>query len=221
MPPYTEAFQTIPILKVIPSHQVEAYMAQGTLVIKNYSPNEIIHFDGDLCSRMEIILSGVVNVERIDEDGHLMTVASFSAGSCLGANLLFSSNPYFPMTVSAKSQVQIIKIKEGAVFNLCTSNEDFLKQFLQVISDHTILLGTKIKHYVNRSIREILTAFLVHESLTQKSDHILLTTSKKALAERMGVQRTSLSRELQKMRNEGLISFDATSITILDRHFLG
>lgn len=220
MTPYDHAFHTFPILKVIPSNQLESFISQGSLLIKGYSPNEIIHFDGDSCTNMEIILMGEVNVERIDEDGNLMTVAAFNAGNCLGANLLFSSNPYFPMTVSAKSDVSILSMKESAVFNLCITNEDFLKHFLQVISDHTILLGAKIKHYVNRSIRESLTAFLVHESLSQESNHIKLRYTKKALAERMGVQRTSLSRELQKMRKEGLIEFDAESITVLDEGFL-
>lgn len=33
--------------------------------------------------------------------------------------------------------------------------------------------------------------------------------SKKALADKIGVQRTSLSRELSRMRDDGLITFDA------------
>ncbi len=90
---YDHAFHTFPILKVIPSNQLESFISQGTLIIKRYSPNEIIHFDGDQCSNMEIILAGEVNVERIDEDGNLMTVAAFNAGNCLGANLLFSTWP--------------------------------------------------------------------------------------------------------------------------------
>lgn len=216
----TDTFQRLPILRVIPSNQLATSLSQGTMLIKHYTPDEIIHFDGDSCHAMEVILEGEVSVERIDEDGHLMTVATFDAGNCLGANLLFSSSPFFPMTVSAKSEVRILCIKENTVFNLCITNEDFLRHFLQVISDHTLMLGVKIKHYINRSIREILTAYLVHESLKQKSNHIQLRSTKKALAERMGIQRTSLSRELQKMKKEGLIEFDADSITILDEHFI-
>jgi CRP-like cAMP-binding protein len=45
---------------------------------------------------------------------------------------------------------------------------------------------------------------------------IELTMSKKSLAEMFGVSRTSLSRELQKMSAEGLITFDSKSIQILD-----
>jgi DNA-binding transcriptional regulator LsrR (DeoR family) len=39
--------------------------------------------------------------------------------------------------------------------------------------------------------------------------------TKKALAEKIGVQRTSLSRELQKMRNEGVLLLESGFITIL------
>ena len=40
-----------------------------------------------------------------------------------------------------------------------------------------------------------------------------------ALAERIGVQRTSLSRELAKMREDGLIEFNSVSVTLLNKFF--
>ena len=58
-------------------------------------------------------------------------------------------------------------------------------------------------------------AYLEYESKIQNSNQIKLEITKKELAERIGVQRTSLSRELAKMRNEGLVTFDSNSITIL------
>jgi len=76
-------------------------------------------------------------------------------------------------------------------------------------------LGDKLKYYARRPLRKIITAYLKHESLKQDSKIIQLTTSKKALAESMGVQRTSLSRELQKMKQEGLITYSADTITII------
>ncbi|NCB43156.1 MAG: hypothetical protein EOM59_11120 [Clostridia bacterium] len=47
------------------------------------------------------------------------------------------------------------------------------------------------------------------------NNNIRLEITKKALAEKIGVQRTSLSRELAKMRDEGQINFGAKSIEIL------
>jgi CRP-like cAMP-binding protein len=89
-------------------------------------------------------------------------------------------------------------------------------KFLELISDYTLILGDKLKHFARRPLRKIITAFLKHESLKQDSKIVRLTTTKKALAESMGVQRTSLSRELQKMEQEGLITYSADTITIIN-----
>jgi len=44
--------------------------------------------------------------------------------------------------------------------------------------------------------------------------------SKKDLAEKLGVQRSSLSRELNKMRRDGLIDFNANYIIINNLNLL-
>ncbi|WP_346898573.1 helix-turn-helix domain-containing protein [Clostridium sp. UBA7503] len=56
----------------------------------------------------------------------------------------------------------------------------------------------------------------MYESYIQKSNVIKLKVTKKDLAEKFGVQRSSLSRELNKMRKDGLIEYDAYSITIIN-----
>jgi DNA-binding transcriptional regulator LsrR (DeoR family) len=56
---------------------------------------------------------------------------------------------------------------------------------------------------------------LENEKRSQGSKIIKLNLTKKALAEKIGVQRTSLSRELSKMKKDGLILFDTNYITIL------
>jgi len=56
----------------------------------------------------------------------------------------------------------------------------------------------------------------MYESYVQKSNIIKIEVTKKDLAEKFGVQRSSLSRELNKMRKDGLIEYDAYSITIVN-----
>ena len=96
-----------------------------------------------------------------------------------------------------------------------SDNHEFLRSYLEYVSDHTVILGDRIKHYVNRTIRESIISYLNYECKKQNSTTIKLSMTKKALAERIGVQRTSLSRELAKMRAEGLIEFDSVSIKLL------
>ncbi|MBR0599297.1 Crp/Fnr family transcriptional regulator [Clostridiales bacterium BAD-6] len=216
-----ELFKNFTLLKTIPFHSLSENRNAGNSIKKTvYNQGEIIHFDGDICTYIDIIISGKVVVERIDDSGNLMTITEFYPDDVLGGNLIFSKNPHYPMMVSAKTDVSLISLSKGLVFEFCATNTDFLKVYLEYISDHATLLGDKIKHYVNRSIRESLIAFLKNEYKLQKSSTIQLNTSKKAIADRIGVQRTSLSRELQKMKKEGLLIFDKDSITIINMDML-
>ncbi|HAS72536.1 MAG TPA: Crp/Fnr family transcriptional regulator [Clostridiales bacterium UBA8960] len=207
-------YKSYSLLKDISKDMIETYKNTGHMSQTNVSKNEVLHFDGEVCKNLEIVLSGKISVDRIDESGNILTISEFLPDDMLGGNLIFSSTPIYPMTVTANLDSTIFKISKEAVFELCASNNAFLKAYLKDISDHTLLLGDKIKHTINRTIRESITALLMRESLMQQSTILALPTTKKALAERIGVQRTSLSRELQKMKREGLIDYDAKTITL-------
>ena len=205
------------LIKSLSYGDVNTNRINGKLKIVSYKQNSVIHFDRELCSTLEIIISGKVVIDRIEESGNLLTISEFYKDDILGGNLLFSKNPYYPMTVSTQLSTDILEIDKEVLFELFCNNPVFLRTYLELTSDRAFILGDKIKHYVNKTIRESIMNYLNYESKKQKSNHIKLNITKKALAERIGVQRTSLSRELAKMRKDGLIVFDRNSITILKR----
>lgn len=203
------------VIKSLPDKDILINLKNGKFKISSYKKNSVIHFDGETCGKLEIILSGKVVVDRIDESGNLFTISEFYRDDILGGNLLFSKNPYYPMTISTQLPTNILEIDREALFELLCSNPIFLRTYLELISDHAFILGDKIKHYINKTIRESIMNYLHYESKKQNSNYIKLNITKKALAEKIGVQRTSLSRELAKMREDGLILFDTDSITLL------
>lgn len=205
----------ISLLSSLSDKDILTNLKNGKFKIISYKKNTVIHFDGEVCSNLEIILSGKVVVDRIDETGNLLTISEFYSDDILGGNLLFSKNPYYPMTISTQLPTEILKIDREALFELFCHNPLFLRTYLEIISDHAFILGDKIKHYVNKTIRKSIMNYLDYESKKQNSNHIKLNITKKALAEKIGVQRTSLSRELAKMREDGLIIFNRDSITLL------
>ena len=212
---YLELIKQAAITKSIASEEIAFYISEGSFKITTYCKNNVVHFVGETCSKLEIILAGKVAVERIDESGNLMTIAEFLSDEILGGNLLFSRNPHYPMTITAKQPTVILEINKDRLFQLFSDNHEFLKSYLEFVSDHATILGDRIKHYVNKTIRESIMCYLDHERRNQNSNIIKLGITKKALAEKIGVQRTSLSRELAKMRDEGLIKFDSESIEVL------
>lgn len=210
-----ELMRQIDLIKSINPHEIDSYLSEGSCKVTQYGKNNVVHFVGEICSKCEIILSGKVVIERIDESGNLMTIAEFFNGDVLGGNLMFSKHPYYPMTVTAKEATFILEINMDRLFRLFTDNHDFLRSYLEYVSDHTVILGDRIKHYVNRTIRESVLSYLEYECKKQNSNKIKLSITKKALADRIGVQRTSLSRELAKMREDGLVKYDSMTIELL------
>lgn len=204
-----------PILEHIPVEILLLEQQKLHIQVKHYAKGEVLHFDGDLCKNLELIINGKVVIDRIDEAGNLMTIAHFTKNDILGGNLLFSKNPFYPMTITASQSTMLLSLGKELIFEFCSRYPKFLVDFLTLLSDHTNFLSNKIKNYMNRTIRDVLLSYLQHEYQIQKTETLQLRTSKKALAEQMGIARTSLSRELAKMKEDGLIDYDNKTISLL------
>lgn len=204
------------LFKDISMSTINHLFVQDSFNIKTYKKNSVIYFQNEKCVTFDIVLKGIVSVQSTDEKGNYISISDFTIGSELGGNLLFSNKNFYPMMVLAKTEVTLIHFKKDLVLRLCQSNTTFLSKFLHSLSDKTLILTDKIKTLSLKSIRQCIIDFLMYESYVQKSNVIKLEVTKKDLAEKFGVQRSSLSRELNKMRKEGLIEYDAYSITIIN-----
>lgn len=182
--------------------------------INKYTKDQIIHLQNENCQTMDIVLEGRVSIQKIDEEGNIFQIAQFLGGSLFGANLIFSSRNSYPMTVVAESDVTVLSMSKELIILLGQSNTKFLLGFLSAVSDITLVLTDKIESMSLKTIREKIFDFLKYEYSLKNDPKIYLDFTKKEFAERLGIQRTSLSRELNKMREDGLIEFDAKSITI-------
>ncbi|MBN2899395.1 MAG: Crp/Fnr family transcriptional regulator [Clostridia bacterium] len=212
---YLDLILETPILSPFSPEEIKDFLETGKLKLVTYKKHAVIHFDGEVCNRVEVVIQGKVSVERIDMEGNLLTISEFQEGDILGGNVLFSSHPVYPMTVSAKEDAVVVEISKGVIFEWLTSNALFLRAYLEFVSDLTTILANKIRNTIQLPLRDKILNFLRGEVEVQGSFTIVLRQTKKALAEQLGVQRTSLSRELKKMSDEGLIRLDHKKITLL------
>lgn len=167
------------------------------------------------CKAMELILDGKVMVQNIDENGNVLIIDTFVGGDLIGANLVFSSKNTYPMTVIASARTRTLTMKRELILDLCQRSTAFLVEMLGEISDKTIILTNKLNSITRKSIRQCLLDFLRQEQNRQHSHVIKLPLSKKELAERLGIPRSSLGRELIKMRRDGILDYDPWTITLL------
>jgi len=164
---------------------------------------------------MDIILKGKVSVQNIDENGNVLTINVFSDMGIIGSNLIYSSRNYYPMmVVGTSSKIIILHLQRDLILELCQSNLNFMVSLMKEISDRTIILTDKINAISLKTIRQRIIDFLKYEYHIQKSNTITLNISKKDLAQKLGIQRSSLSRELNKMRKDGLLEYNAKTVTL-------
>ncbi len=164
---------------------------------------------------MDIILKGRVSVQNIDENGNVLTINVFSDMGIIGSNLIYSSRNYYPMmVVGTSSKIIILHLQRELILELCQSNLNFMVGLMKEISDRTIILTDKINAISLKTIRQRIIDFLKYEYHIQKSNTITLNISKKDLAQRLGIQRSSLSRELNKMRKDGLLEYNSKTVTL-------
>ena len=161
-----------------------------------------------------------MHIQKIDENGGILTIATYTTGDIMGANLAFSKANQYPMTVISNTQSTVLHINKKLILNLCQNDRNFLIKFLETLSSKALILTNKIKFISMKTIRDKIIEFLTYEYHLQNSPVIKLQVSKKELAERFGIQRPSLFRELRKMKEDGLIDYDSRSITIVDMELL-
>ncbi|NCA99702.1 MAG: Crp/Fnr family transcriptional regulator [Clostridia bacterium] len=174
-----------------------------------------IHLQQEPCMYLDVILDGQVSIQNIGESGDVLTVNLFAPRDLLGVNLIFASKNRYPMTVIADRKSLVAQIPGEWIMAFCRENPAFMTGVMRAISDRSLVLTGRIQAMAHRSIRKALLDYLEYEKVLQGSWTIHLPVSKKTLAEQLGVERTSLSRELAKMRDDGLLQFDSRTITLL------
>lgn len=216
MKDFIKILENTELFKCFNSEELENIFDERYYTVKEYEKNSIIYLQNEKCESLDVILNGIITIQKIDQDGKILTINDFISGEILGENLLFSANSDYPMTIIAKTDCTLLHVKKEIVLKLCQQNVAFLTSFLMSLSSKTLILSNKIKSLTMKTIRQLIIDFLLIESFSQGRTNVKLNMTKKDLAEKLGVQRSSLSRELNKMRNDGLVEYNSNYIYIKD-----
>lgn len=187
-----------------------------TVKAEKYDKEEIIYTEEDVCNSLCLIIEGKVEIQKIDPTGKVLTVAVFSEGDEFGENLIFSDITNFPMTVVSKTASKILSIPKESVVKLCQMRSEFLYEYLRTISNKALMLSRRIKDVTLKTIRQKIAEYIIEEYKKQKKPDVYINISKKEWADKLGVQRPSLSRELIKMKEEGIIDYGRDIVKIID-----
>lgn len=183
-----------------------------------FEKGQILAHQGEICNRLIIPLTGIVQAEMSDPSGRIVKVEDLKAPQPLALLFLFGKKGRFPVQAKAHTQVEALIISKYAVMKLLTLNEQILSNYLEICSTYAMTLTEKLYLISFRTIRQKLASYIVKESSNEQ--FFYLDKNQNELAEYIGVSRPALARELKKMKDEELISLEKKKITILNKEKL-
>lgn len=188
--------------------------------IEHYSKGDVILAEDDTCDTLNFILEGTVEVQKMDVSGKVLSIAEFHKGEIFGEMLIFADRNTSPINAISKNKTSVLHIQKNSVIRLCQGNSSFLMEYLRIISNKAMILNLKLKEVTLKTIRQKISEFILAQYKQQNSLKIKINMTKKDWADKIGVQRPSLSRELIKMKDEGVIDYSKDIIIIKDLNAL-
>ena len=196
------------------SEQISSIISKVKYTVKTYEKDSVIAMEDEECNSLGLILDGQVEVQRIYLSGKHIVLKRMTAGEVFGEAIIFSKINKYPATIISISKSNVAFIKKEDIIQLCILEESILKNFITLLSDKIFILNNKIKNISFKTVKQKVINYILEQMHEQKSSTIVLKANKEQISALIGIPRPSLSRELMKLRDEGIIDFDKNTITI-------
>ena len=196
--------KSLPLFCDLETSVLEVLLQKNGITKQSYNKGATIHECHSICTSMDVVFSGKLVAYSLSQNGSETVVFEFGPGSIIGANLLFSDNNQYPMSIYCITHSVLYRLSKDSTHELL-KNHHFVMPFVRSLSLNSQGMNHKIAMYTQKSLRENLRNYLSALSIEQNSKSVLLPISKKQLADYLGVQRPSLFRELKRLKKEGFI----------------
>ena len=210
-----EVLKNTCFFKGISEKEINDILKNELYLIREYKKNDVIANQGEKCNSLSVILEGKAVIQTIYENGKVLTLANFDVSDVFAEALLFSKDKEYPATVMAVEKCKILSFPRNSVLGIMQKNTKFAENILELLSQKIVILNRKINLIELDSIRRKICKILL-DNYKKNNSYVYKIDSKKELAEELGIPRPSLSRELIKMKEMGLIDFNLKEIIIID-----
>ncbi len=187
--------------------------------IRSFQKGDIIAFEDENIKHIGIVMSGVVDMIKEDIWGNKTMLVRSRRNDVFGETFACGSDNLSVVTFQASEDCQILFMPFNRAMRNCTMACQFhlqlIENMVRVIANKNRDLMRKVEAVSKRSIREKLLAYLSVQAQTQQARYFEIPLGRVELAEYLCVDRSALTRELVKMKEDGLIDYDRNCFRML------
>lgn len=183
-----------------------------------YEKGTVILAAGERTPGVGLVLRGSVNVESIDLWGNRSILSNVPAGQVFAETYALCGEPLLVDAVAAEP-CEVLFLNTGALLRPENGNRSwYLKlsgNLLRATARKNLVLSNRIFCTSAKTIRGRLLTYLSALSVQQGSTVFHAPFNRQQMADYLNVDRSALSKELCKMRDEGLIAFRKNAFRLL------
>lgn len=210
--------QYLPILKKsflfsgIEETQLLAMLKCLRAVTKEYSKSSFILHTGDSVSTVGLVLSGTVQIIKEDFWGNRTIINQVGSGQLFAESFSCAQTDHLPISVISATHCEVMFFNYKKIIATCSSACQFharlIQNMLKAVAQKNISLTTKIEHMSQKTTREKLLSYLSEQAHLACSNSFSIPFNRQQLADYLSVDRSAMSSELGRMRDEGLLAFE-------------
>ena len=198
------------------AQQVQKMLGVILPSIKTYVRGETICRAGETVSSLGIVLAGAT-IELCDAWGNRSIIERLEPGevfaeayACLPGEPLMVS-----VTADAPTRVMFLGVSRMLSMGLEPEQSILTTNLLRIMARKNVTLSQRMMNISARTIRARLLSYLSQQAICTGSSRFTIPFNRQELADYLGVERSALSAQMSKMKEEGLIDYRKNAFEVL------
>ena len=169
---------------------------------EGFEAGQVVYSPRRFQRRLGVVLSGQLQVTK-----GALSVSVLRPGELFGAAALYSDEPEFAATITAKGPSQCLMLEQGLVDRLLAEQGKIRENYLRYLTGRIRFLSGRLQTLAQPGVEGKLARYLLAGGGSCPATE---------LCQRLGVSRASLYRAFSALEDSGLIRRSGKTITIVD-----
>lgn len=186
-----------------------------------YAKHEWIVLTGERMQELGLVISGRVQLLQEDYIGNRHILAEIAPHALFAEAFVCARDNTMPLSVLSVEASEILFLNYRRILTTCSSacrfHSQLIANMLAIMAENNIYLNRKLYHLSRRSTRDKLLSYLYEHAAKAGSDRFSIPFNRQELADYLCVERSAMSAELSRMRNEGLLDFDRNQFVLYEK----
>lgn len=177
---------------------------------KKYKKENVIFSEGEIVTDIGLVISGSVQIVHHDLWGNKSILSITERGNVFAEAYACIGEEPLMVDVVANEECEILFINVPKLFISCESCKSqirLMQNLVFISAQKNLQLSRRSLHTSPKTIRGRLLSYFSQQVLVQRSNKIVIPFDRQQMADYFNLDRSALSKELGKMKKEGLIEF--------------